>query len=141
MDNNYKEVCISIIAERKNFEFDDYFYSKHSLTTVKQYLSKVGVWKEDIDEWFPRKDWVENEDALPEYYLEYGAEIKVRYFRFMMTHGWGKDYFPIDKKIDRWLENKKEVGKIKLKSNFHKKVNKDARSDEIFLECWIGNSL
>ena len=34
---------------------------------------------------------------------------------------------PIDslyhEKIDRWLENKKEVGKRELKSNHHKKVN------------------
>ena len=132
-----KEVCISITAERNCLVFDDYCYSKHSLTTVRQYLSKVGVWKEDIDEWFPDTDWDENEDILPEYYLKYGADIQVEYFTVMSNGRWGMTTYPIDEKIDRWLENKKEVGKKELKSNHHKEVYKNGEEHSTFMECWI----
>ena len=132
-----KEVCISITAERNCLVFDDYFYSKHSLTTVRQYLSKVGVWKEDIDEWFPDTDWDENEDILPENYFEYKVYIMVRYFIVMGNGRWGETTYPIDEPIDRWLENKKEVGKRELKSNEHKKMHKNAKDDGVFMECWI----
>ena len=135
-----KEVCISITAERNCLVFDDYFYSKHSLTTVKQYLSKVGVWEEDIDEWFYNEDWYINEDITPEFYSEYYADIRVKYFPVMSNGKWGTTTYPIDEKIDRWLENKKKVGKKELKSNYHKEVNMKPEGIKPFMECWISNT-
>ena len=139
MNSNEKEVCVSIFANKDYLEFDDYFYSKHSLTTVRQYLSKVGVWEKDIDRWFPDTDWDVNEDAIPETYLEYSADVQVKYFPVMSNGKWGMTTYPIDEQIDRWLENKKEVGKRELKSNHHKIVNKNAKGSDIFIECWVGN--
>ena len=43
-----ERVNISILAEKKCLTFDDYFYSKHPLKIVRQYLSNVGVWEKDI---------------------------------------------------------------------------------------------
>ena len=122
---NNEEVLVNVFARKcKYLQMDDGFYSKHKMKIVKQYLSKVGIWEEDLDTFFPANDvcWESEENCK---YLDFDYQVNVEvevsspYESLMLNN----PSYPIDEKIDRWLESNKKVDK-ELNSNQKIWVNK-----------------
>ena len=109
MGNN-EEVLVSVFARKWKYQqMDDCFSSKHKMKTVKQYLSKVGIWEKDLDTFFPENDidW-EYEENCKSLDFDYEVSVELRLSSPYEPMRYNPKY-PIDEKIDRWLENNKNV--------------------------------
>ena len=136
--SNKGEVLVSVFARKcKYLQMDDCFSSKHKMKIVQQYLSKVGIWEKDLDALFPDNDinWESEENCK---YLDFDYEVNVELelsspYESMRLNN---PTYPIDEKIDRWLENNKKVDK---ELNYNQVIwfNKNAEDNSTFMSCWI----